>query len=74
MKKTIAFVTLATLATAFAGCSAGGGSLIPASQQMQTQPAVVAGGPNRQDVIGGPPTRKDVIGGPPSFGPGKPTK
>ncbi|MBV9973739.1 MAG: hypothetical protein JO135_10440 [Candidatus Eremiobacteraeota bacterium] len=74
MKKTIALVTLAMTALAFAGCSAGGGALIPATQQMQAQGAHGAdslGGlpaPNNKDSLGGlpGPNNKDSLGGLPT--------
>jgi len=78
MKKILAFVTLAALASVFAGCSAGGGAMIPAapaSQLQAPQSADVAGGPptpHQGDVAGGPPTahQRDVAGGPPTRGHG----
>ncbi|MBV8727116.1 MAG: hypothetical protein JO233_04965 [Candidatus Eremiobacteraeota bacterium] len=70
MKKTLAFVTLALLGSVFAGCSAGGGAMIPATQQMQANSAdVLGGGPIHSDVLGGGPMTAphpgDVLGGGP---------
>jgi len=78
MKKILAFVTLAALASVFAGCSAGGGAMIPAapvSQLQQANSADTLGGgpptPQHADTLGGgPPTphRGETIGGGPPTG------
>jgi len=66
MKKTLALVTLALFASIFAGCSAGGGALIPAPQAMQAQSAdTLGGGPIHKDTLGGGPIHKDTLGGGP---------
>ena len=70
MKKMLAFVTLALLASAFAGCSGGmSASVLPSApiQHAQIQSTdSIGGGPTGRDSIGGGPTGRESIGGGPT--------